>query len=107
MAPPVRQSQSWGGLPSVAPGAKIPEVFPSSETTAPSGSRAPSAWHAVWAVSGPVGSPGKAARARTPLPASPPAEAASAASPASTSSAGPTRWWTVHPSGTRSLRLPG
>ena len=41
MAPPVRHSQSWGGAPAVAPGANSPEVFPSSETTAPSGRRAP------------------------------------------------------------------
>ena len=44
MAPPVRHSQSWGGEPAVAPGANRPDVFPSSETMAPSGSSAPRAW---------------------------------------------------------------
>ena len=67
MAPPVRQSQSWGGEPAVAPGANSPAVFPSSETMAPSGSRAPRAWHTAWAVRAPGGQvrrPGVLARAR-------------------------------------------
>ena len=49
MAPPVRQSQSWRGAPAVAPDTKIPEVFPSSLTMAPSGSRAPMAAARLWA----------------------------------------------------------
>ncbi len=61
MAPPVRQSQSWGGDPAVWPAAKSPEVFPSSDTMAPSGSSAPTIWQTPSAVSGPVGSAGVAA----------------------------------------------
>src|SRR5205814_5763477 len=60
IAPPVRQSQSWGGAPAVAPAANSPEVLPSSETIAPSGSSAPSDAHSVGAVSAPVGRSGRA-----------------------------------------------
>ena len=59
MAPPVSVSQSWRGAPAVAAGTKRPEVFPSSTTTAPSGSVAPTAAAIVSAVMAPVGRSGR------------------------------------------------
>ena len=108
MAPPVRQSQSWAGAPAVCPAAKRPEVLPSSETMAPSGSRAPTIWHTASAVSGTGGQLGAdggldgggvGGRARPRRPARPARAPGRRRGPAST--------WTVQPSGTRSLALLG
>src|SRR5665647_3986018 len=68
MAPPVKQSQSWGGAPAVEPTANRPEVFPSSDTIAPSGSRIPSASHTAVEVRGPVGRAGVWASCRGAAP---------------------------------------
>ena len=58
IAPPVRHSQSCGGAPAVRPGANRLDVLPSSDTIAPSGRRAATAWATLLAVSSPVGQVG-------------------------------------------------
>ena len=107
MAPPVRQSQSWAGAPAVWPAANMPDVLPSSETMASSGSRAPTIWQTASAVSAPVGSSGRTAGCRVAASGAASTASASAARAAAGSPSGPASTWTVQPSGTRSLALSG
>ena len=107
MAPPVRLSQSWGGAPAVAPGTKIPAVFPSSLTIAPSGSRAPTAAATVSASSAPVGRPGRAGVRPPGRLGGAPRASANASRAAGTSSAAPASTCTSHPSGTSTPGSPG
>ena len=89
MAPPVRQSQSWTGPPAVAPGMKIPEVLASSDTMAPSGSRAPMAALADSAVRTPVGRSGrKAAWTTAPSAGAPRISAKASRAPGASSPGG-------------------
>ena len=89
-------------------GANSPDVLPSSETIAPSGSRAPSAAHTASAVSGPVGSSGARRRlafGRLRRRADRVGERGERGEHAS--SAGPARVWTSHPSGASQLAFSG
>ncbi len=103
IAPPLRHSQSCGGAPAVNPAANRPDVLPSSDTIAPSGSSAPSAAHTASAVSGPVRSSGRTSAWRAAGSRGAPSASASAARAAGASSAGPARVWTSQPSGVRRL----
>ena len=107
MAPPVSVSRSWRGQPAVITFSIRPLVMASSITMALSGSRWPTALQTLGAVSPPRGRSGRWAGCRGGgvLPA--PRACASRARLAAASWSGAARVWTVQPSGTRSLFLPG
>ena len=104
IAPPVSCSQSCGAQPAVAAVMWTLFVFDSSHTIAPSGIVAATAAASVAPVSAPVGRDG--AGASSTGASSPTADASAASAPAA-SSRPVASTCTSHPSGTRSLGLPG
>ena len=107
MAPPVKKSQSWGGHPAVMAEAKSPEVLPSSETMAPSGSNAPTAAATARTLSSPVGRSGREPPANRAASGRAPTSSASASRVVVTSSAGPASTWISQFSGTSELGRSG
>ena len=102
MAPPVTVRTSWRGAPAVWAASVTPEVSASSETIAPSGRSAPTAWHTPSAVSGPARerrAGGRLARRVRRPPA--PSASASASRLASASWSGAASSCTSQRSGTR------
>src|ERR1700684_1789965 len=105
MAPPVRVNQSCAGAPAVAAVSGTLEVLDSSTTITCSGINAPITSATDAAVRAPVGSCGRDGAATAA--AMPGATSSASGAHAAAAPVCPASTWTLQPSGTRSLGLPG